>query len=82
MWGRLLVMRGCGGGCVRVRHGVVKTRAGSGQCLTPRYDGIVASVAQLVEQLTLNQRVKGSSPFGGILAEWSRGRACELVLTA
>jgi hypothetical protein len=29
---------------------------------------LLASVAQLVEQLTLNQRVKGSSPFRGTCA--------------
>jgi hypothetical protein len=29
-----------------------------------------ASIAQLVEQLTLNQRVVGSSPTGGSLRIW------------
>jgi hypothetical protein len=50
---------------------------GTGQGDCPRQPRCAASLAQLVEQLTLNQRVEGSSPSGGtwLLAAPSLGAA-------
>jgi hypothetical protein len=58
-WGR-----GCGFG-----NGL-ELGVGTVRILPPRVrkPEAIALLAQLVEQLTLNQRVEGSSPSGGILA--------------
>ena len=57
-----------------------------GRRFEPVLDRHFASVAQLVEQLTCNQQVGGSSPFtssicGGV-PEWPKGTDCKSVGSA